>query len=235
VKIYVAGRTTDVHTVQGIAESLEDEGHEITFKWFDPEVGEIRHGSIRSEDLELIEENVDSSDVTGSTGTWSSTVRHKPSGMTARGHGSSKLASHDVAVNMLRGQLNAGWSNNPERAQEIATSEMQAVNNADATVLVWAPDLLGAAIETGAMLFKMFITNNENYRLFVYRPGRDSVFWYMANVHVVWTKPDLLEMLRESTTSIEDEFHPLGGSHYGVGRCSCYAGPGTDPACPVHP
>lgn len=31
------------------------------------------------------------------------------------------------------------------------------------------------------------------------------------------------------------DFNPLGGAHRGVGRCTCYCGPGTDPACPVHP
>lgn len=30
-------------------------------------------------------------------------------------------------------------------------------------------------------------------------------------------------------------FDPLGGAAHGVGRCSCAAGPGTNPACPVHP
>jgi len=30
-------------------------------------------------------------------------------------------------------------------------------------------------------------------------------------------------------------FHPLGGASRGVGRCICAAGPGTNPACPVHP
>lgn len=31
------------------------------------------------------------------------------------------------------------------------------------------------------------------------------------------------------------EFNPLGGAARGVGRCTCAAGPGTNPACPVHP
>lgn len=30
-------------------------------------------------------------------------------------------------------------------------------------------------------------------------------------------------------------FHPLGGASRGVGRCVCAAGPGTNPACEVHP
>jgi len=30
-------------------------------------------------------------------------------------------------------------------------------------------------------------------------------------------------------------FNPLGGASRGVGRCICAAGPGTNPACPVHP
>lgn len=28
---------------------------------------------------------------------------------------------------------------------------------------------------------------------------------------------------------------PLGGAARGVGRCTCAAGPGTNPSCPVHP
>lgn len=35
--------------------------------------------------------------------------------------------------------------------------------------------------------------------------------------------------------SIEEEFNPLGGAARGVGRCTCPAGPGTNPACQVHP
>lgn len=31
------------------------------------------------------------------------------------------------------------------------------------------------------------------------------------------------------------EFNPLGGAARGVGRCVCAAGPGTNPACEVHP
>lgn len=30
-------------------------------------------------------------------------------------------------------------------------------------------------------------------------------------------------------------FNPLGGAARGIGRCACLAGPGTNPACPVHP
>lgn len=30
-------------------------------------------------------------------------------------------------------------------------------------------------------------------------------------------------------------FNPLGGASRGIGHCSCAAGPGTNPACPVHP
>jgi hypothetical protein len=30
-------------------------------------------------------------------------------------------------------------------------------------------------------------------------------------------------------------FNPLGGAARGIGRCSCPAGRGTDPGCPVHP
>lgn len=31
------------------------------------------------------------------------------------------------------------------------------------------------------------------------------------------------------------EFNPLGGAARGLGRCTCAAGPGTNPLCPVHP
>lgn len=31
------------------------------------------------------------------------------------------------------------------------------------------------------------------------------------------------------------DFNPLGGGLRGVGRCTCPAGRGTNPACPVHP
>lgn len=30
-------------------------------------------------------------------------------------------------------------------------------------------------------------------------------------------------------------YHPLGGASRGIGDCTCAAGPGTNPACPVHP
>lgn len=33
----------------------------------------------------------------------------------------------------------------------------------------------------------------------------------------------------------EPEFNPLGGAARGVGNCVCAAGPGTNPACQVHP
>jgi len=31
------------------------------------------------------------------------------------------------------------------------------------------------------------------------------------------------------------ELNPLGGASRGYGRCTCAAGPGTNPSCPVHP
>lgn len=37
-------------------------------------------------------------------------------------------------------------------------------------------------------------------------------------------------------TIVDDPaFHPLGGASRGMGRCTCAAGPGTNPSCPVHP
>lgn len=32
-----------------------------------------------------------------------------------------------------------------------------------------------------------------------------------------------------------NKFNPLGGASRGVGKCTCAAGPGTNPSCPVHP
>lgn len=191
MNIYVAGRSTDVATVQGIAESLEAEGHRITFKWYDPEQGEIRSGSLESKDIEVVTSSPEQPVVEKNQGDWTVTVRHKPTGEEATGTGYSFLAATDVAVNILRGKINAGWAENPERAREIAQKEMMAVAEADVVVLVWAPDLLGAAIETGAALF------NSDIQVYIYRPGRDLVFWYLPNAHVVWTKANLLDALKE--------------------------------------
>lgn len=40
---------------------------------------------------------------------------------------------------------------------------------------------------------------------------------------------------RIARTLPEQEFNPLGGASRGIGRCTCAAGPGTNPSCPVHP
>jgi hypothetical protein len=189
MKIYVAGRTNDTRTVSNIAESLEAEGHEITFKWYDdknPEA-EIRVVNLESKDLEVVDipsfrhSIVESDD-------WTIVVRHKPTGIDAGGAGSSKIAAHDVAINKLRAKLNLGWAEDPEKAQVLADREVAAVKSADAVVLVWAPDLLGAAMEAGSAIF-------DGTRTFIFRPGRDCVFYNRRNVSVHWSKTDLLEAI----------------------------------------
>jgi hypothetical protein len=186
VKIYVAGRTTDLKTVAGLAESLENEGHEITFKWYDPDIGEIRTSELRSEDLELRDHPLGPSAAEIGSDGWLTEVIHKPTGVTEIGEASSKVAAHDVAVNRLRAKLNNGWSADPDKAATLAAREIQAVDDAEGLVLVWAPDLLGAAIETGSAI-------GTEKKIWVYRPGRDSVFWYLPNVKIVWSKTELIE------------------------------------------
>jgi nucleoside 2-deoxyribosyltransferase len=122
-------------------------------------------------------------------GDWTVAVRHKITRDEAVGHGASRLAATDVALNVLRGMVNAGWAENPERAREIAEREIQAIDEADGVVLIWAPDLLGAAIEVGSAI-------GTEKQIYVYRPGRDVVFWYMRNVHIVWSKTELLELIK---------------------------------------
>jgi hypothetical protein len=178
-----------VRTVEGIADSLEDAGHEITFKWWDPEQGEIRVARLASEDVEVIDAKPGRESVIEKNhGDWTVGVRHKPTGEEATGHGISRLAATESAMNWLRGKLNAGWAADPLKAREIAEKEIQAVDDADALVLVWAPDILGAAIETGSAL-------GTEKLIYVYRPGRDSVFWYMGNVHIVWSKTELMDLV----------------------------------------
>lgn len=184
MKIYVAGRTTDLRTVTNIAEGLEDAGHEITFKWYDPEKGEIRHGSLTSRDIELIPGPYE--DPTQEDVEWEVRIRHTPTGLVEIGTGMSQVAASDVAVNRLRARLNAGWSADPDKATALAETEMAAVYNADAVVLVWAPDLLGSAIEVGGALML-------NKRVWIFRPGRDSVFWYLPTAKIIWSKTELME------------------------------------------
>lgn len=192
MKIYVAGRTTDLGNVVPIAESLKEEGHEITFEWWGPD-GEIR-SDLRSEDLELVQDSAIFDRGVVEPDQWKSTIRHKPTGECATGEGHSKVAAHDVAVNLLRAKLNAGWRENPERARKLAERELQAVDEADAVVLIWAPDILGAAIETGAALFAAFLGHHKY--TYVFRPGRDSVFWYLEGATQVNTKTELLESIK---------------------------------------
>lgn len=189
MRIYVAGRTTDVPTVRAIAEALEDDGHTITFKWYDPTVGEIRHDSLKSSDLRMVvgDSGVIDEKVEGEG--WRVSVEHRPSGERATGEGINPTAAHDVAVNKLRAKLNAGWSNAPDKARKIATAEIAGVATCDAVVLIWAPDLLGAAIEVG-----MGIAMGK--KLVLYRPGRDSVFWYLPGVMTVWSKTEMLDTLK---------------------------------------
>lgn len=194
MKIYVAGRTTDVRNVQRIADAVEDEGHEITFKWWGEE-GEIRT-DLKSEDLELLDDSPIGAGVVEVEG-WQTVVRHNPTGECATGTGFSKVAAHDAAVNKLRATLNAGWHAAPERARELAERERKAVWDADLVVLVWAPDLLGAAIEVGIAL-------GEEKPVYVYRSGRDSVFWYLPGCKQVNSQVELLDAIGEEA-KLDDE------------------------------
>jgi hypothetical protein len=201
MRIYVAGRTTDTRTVMNIAESLEEEGHEITFKWYDesnPDA-EIRISKLESSELELIEDHCDARNDVVEPESWTTTVRHIPTGEVATASGSSKVGAHDSAVNLLRGKINAGWSADPDKARELADREVAAVKECDACILVWASDILGAAMETGSAIF-------DGTRTFVYRPGRDCIFYWRSNVSIHWTKSDLLEAVKVYEFDEEDGF-----------------------------
>lgn len=39
----------------------------------------------------------------------------------------------------------------------------------------------------------------------------------------------------ERAFRVDPKYNPLGGAARGVGRCTCLAGPGTNPGCQVHP
>jgi nucleoside 2-deoxyribosyltransferase len=201
MRVYVAGRTTDLTNVVPIAEALKDEGHTITFEWWGAE-GEIRTDLV-SADLELVVDHAIHSNEVREPEQWESTVRHKPTNTEATGTGHSKVAAHDVAVNKLRGMLNAGWRSKPKEAGRLGAREIQAVRDADAVVLVWAPDILGAAIETGAAIALEKL-------VFVYRSGRDSVFWYMDGVRQIDTKAELLDALREEDENYAEQLKDLG-------------------------
>jgi hypothetical protein len=192
VNVYVAGRTTDLVTVTRIADAIEAEGHQITFKWWGGE-GEIRT-DLKSEDLvmerytpsglgpQTVGQESDPKDC-------SCKITHTPTGEYAVGTGQNQLRAHDDALMQLRAKLNAGWAAKPERARELAIREIKAVDDADAIVLVWAPDILGAAIETGSAM-------GTEKKVYVYRPGRDSVFWYLPNVTQIWSLAELLDLMK---------------------------------------
>lgn len=205
MRFYVAGRSTDTRTVEGIAEALEAEGHEITFKWYDPEQGEIRIARLESSDIEVIATPGKESVIEKNQGDWTVTVRHKPTGEEATGHGISRLAATETAMEYLRNKANAGWAADPDTACELADREVEAVKSCDACVIVWAPDILGAAMEGGSAIF-------DGKRTYVYRPGRDSVFWYRRNVRVVWSKTELLDQVAEREREIAEEWIEFDGS-----------------------
>lgn len=46
---------------------------------------------------------------------------------------------------------------------------------------------------------------------------------------------DEIEIVLKRRKPHEGTFDPLGGASRGVGRCTCLAGRGTNPSCPVHP
>lgn len=194
MNVYVAGSTKDLRTVSSIAEALEDDGHRITFKWYDPnqEDSEIRTSQIDSKDLELVEtppaphwlaERVDVNK------NWLTTISHKPTGTTVTGSGYSKVQAHDDAIGLLRRELKLGWAENPEKARELARREFMAIADAEACVLVFDERILGAAIEVGAAMW------NSDMWVFIYRPSRDSVFWYLPNVRLVWSTPELIDAI----------------------------------------
>ena len=186
MRVYVAGSINDLATVVPLAEAIADEGHTITFKWWSAE-GEIRSGKLRSEDLELLR---DAPLEFASGERWHATVRHIPTGQTVTGEGKSKVEAHDAAIRKLKGDLNIGWRSNPEKARQIADTEVEAVmDKADVIVFVYHEDGFGSVLETGGAIFSDKLT-------YVYRPMRDSVFWYRANVHLVETKAELLDALR---------------------------------------
>jgi hypothetical protein len=193
MKFYVAGRTTDAENISDFADTIESEGHEITFKWWG-EQGEIRT-DIKPEDLQI--EAYTPSGLGPQTvgmesdpNNCSCKITHMTTGVFAVGTGRSRLQASDEAMRLLRAKLNAGWRDKPERARELALREIEAVNDCDVLLLIWAPDILGAAIEFGAAAM--------DKRLYVYRPERDSVFWYLPNVKQIKSLSEMFDDLKEN-------------------------------------
>jgi len=86
-------------------------------------------------------------------------------------------AGHTLTFNWLgpEGEIRASWKEDPERAREIAQSEIQGVRDAEVVVLVLHDKILGAAIETGAAMM-------SETPVIVFGNHRESVFWYLPNV-----------------------------------------------------
>lgn len=81
------------------------------------------------------------------------------------------------------------WSDDPERARELAERELQAVWEADVAVLCGHEKILGAAIETGMAL------SDEKAVLILPGCPRESIFWYLKGVKLVETVDDVLAEL----------------------------------------
>lgn len=182
----MAGATRNLDDVIPLAEAIEAEGHEITFKWWAAE-GKIRHDDLRSEDLELVTDEPGPGVVEPES--WTTTVRHIPDGTTATASGRSKVESHDRALQVLRQKLQLGWRQHPDEAQEIAIKEILAVDQCDVLVFVSSDKVLGAAIELGMAL-------GTEKKIVVFRPIRESIFWYAPNVVIIEQKATLLDYLK---------------------------------------
>jgi hypothetical protein len=175
VKVYVAGRTTDLDRVREVMNALREEGHEITFDWTGPD-GEIRT-DLDPDDL-VVENYIPSGvgpQTLGFEDKAGCRLTHVPTATMTVGTGRSLLQAHQAALQELRTQLKSGWRADPLRARALAQRELDAVVAADAVVLCWSEGILGAAIETGMALAL-------EKPLIVYGAMRDSVFWYLPRV-----------------------------------------------------
>lgn len=85
-----------------------------------------------------------------------------------------------------------GFREMPERGRELAEREMQAVFDADVTVLCHGPDLLGAAVEIGLSLgeYKRVIILEDEH-------DRDCVFWYLPGVYRAADEDELIQLIEK--------------------------------------
>lgn len=188
MRVYVAGRTTDIERVRSVIAAVEKAGHEITFDWTGSE-GEIRTDL---DPKDLVVENYTPRGIGPQTIGYeampSCKITHEPTGVVTVGEGRSLVQAHDQAMKRMRSALNAGWGEDPERASELAQRERQAVWDADVVVLCWSEDILGAAIEVGMAM-------GDQKQVIVFGQKRDSVFWYLPNVDQTDTIEGVIAML----------------------------------------